>query len=173
MKRNRAEFGTAVAVVLAAALIILLPLKLYAQQEYMTAWKLIEAEAEKFSDRIKMNGKITSQDYAELSSAIGVTGAVCEIELTIERSAEDMGEFLEGIPGNAYTETFGNDFGEKEYTWEILEELSSSGEVSLNAGDSYTVTVRKLTKSVAERIGAIFADTQIRKGVYTTGGTAG
>ncbi len=92
MKRNCANIGRYVAIVVAIVLLSLVPLKYVAEEAALDTEHSIQTSITELTNRIGSAGSISLADYEELSAYLDSVGGNYDVGISIERPAESTAE---------------------------------------------------------------------------------
>lgn len=150
IKSERGELGdslvTVVLIILAAVLMLIFPLMSTAEKTDDVAQLSVQSATDDFVDTIRTTGKITLDDYEKYLQTITATGNSFEPEILIQQLDEN--------PGVKVTQAEMTKIGENvyynKYTTQVMEELKSSGKMTLKEGDRVTVTVKNTNQTISQ-----------------------
>lgn len=161
IRRNMssADIGRWAAAAIVILFIFFLSVRSYASSTLETIESQVGNKLEEITGRVRLNHSLTKSDYKELVTYLSETGASFEVDMSI-------GHLKYADPG---MEEGADPFFDMIYTNAIADELDAYGLISLEKGDTFTVTARRRNKSVAERLTDIFISTRIRKTAFSSG----
>lgn len=141
---------TVVVIVVAAALIFVVPLMTMAERVDTTSQSQVEALVSDFVDEIRSTGKITQVKYDKFLEELGSYGYTFDVEIEVK--------VLDENPGKKTSQTAKDKIGENvyysEYTSQILDELSkaTNHEKQLKTGSIVSVTIKNTDLTFAQQM---------------------
>lgn len=139
---------TVVVIVVAAALIFVVPLVTMADRIDTTTQSQIEAIVSDFVDEIRSTGKITEDKYNKFLEQLGSYGYTFDVEMEVKNIDEN--------PGKKTSQTAKDKIGENvyfsEYTSQIEEDLEKYKVKDLNKGSIVSITVKNTDLTFAQQM---------------------
>lgn len=139
---------TVVVIVVAAALIFVVPLVTMADRIDTTTQSQIEAIVSDFVDEIRSTGKITEDKYNKFLEQLGSYGYTFDVEMEVKNIDEN--------PGKKTSQTAKDKIGENvyfsEYTSQIEEDLKNYKVKDLNKGSIVSITVKNTDLTFAQQM---------------------
>ena len=139
---------TVVAILLAAVLLIVIPLQVTSQRVDTMSKTDVDTLTSKFIDQVKVKGKITRDDYYAFQEALTSTGNTYDINMEIK--------ILDENPGKKTTQTARDKIGENVYysvyTSQIEDYFKDNDVYMLKEGDMASVTVRNTNLTIGQQL---------------------
>ena len=143
---------TVVAIFLAAILMFIFPLMTLAERTDDVSQLAVQTATTEFVDNVRTTGVMTMADYETYLSDISSTGNTFEVEILIQQLDEN--------PGVKTTQAEATKIGENLYyniyTTQVLEQLDSTGRITLKEGDLITVTAKNTNQTISQMIRNFF-----------------
>ncbi|MCI9063641.1 MAG: hypothetical protein HFJ17_03460 [Clostridia bacterium] len=137
---------TVVAIMVAVVIMGVFPLMAMANEKDKTAELAAQTATTEFVNNIRTTGKLTSNDYDNYVSTLAATGNSYNTELTLQ--------VLDENPAKKTTTgtTIGDNVYYTKYTTQIVEELGSSGKITLKEGDIVSVKAENTNITIAQQL---------------------
>ena len=143
---------TVVAIFLAAILMFIFPLMTLADRTDDISSLSVQTSTTEFVDGIRTTGKMTLEDYEEYLGELTSTGNTFDVEMLIQQLDEN--------PGVKTTQAEATKIGENLYyniyTTQIMNQLNSTGRITLKEGDIVTVTVKNTNQTISQMLRNFF-----------------
>ena len=137
-------FITVVAIMLAAVLILVMPVMTMADRVDTVSQTDIETKTSDFVNEIKSTGKLTPEKYSKFIEELTATGNTYNVEMEFK--------ILDENPGKKSIQTSKDKIGENVYysifTTQIENVINSGKNYNLKEGDIVNVTVRNTNKTL-------------------------
>ena len=143
---------TVVAIFLAAILMFIFPLMTLAERTDDISSLAVQTATTEFVDGIRTTGKMTLDDYESYLGELTSTGNTFDVEMLIQQLDEN--------PGVKTTQAEATKIGENLYyniyTTQIMNQLNSTGRITLKEGDIVTVTVSNTNQTISQMLRNFF-----------------
>ena len=143
---------TVVAIFLAAILMFIFPLMSLAERTDDISSLAVQTATTEFVDGIRTTGKMTLDDYESYLGELTSTGNTFDVEMLIQQLDEN--------PGVKTTQAEATKIGENLYyniyTTQIMNQLNSTGRITLKEGDIVTVTVSNTNQTISQMLRNFF-----------------
>ena len=144
--------STAFLYVLAAALMFGIPLMTLSSNNDDIAQLAVQAETQSFVDNVGKTGVVTEADYAAFEQAVSADGNAKEIEMQIG--------VLDENPGKKVTQANATKYGENVYYYTYTSQnrdlLRTNGEILLNQGSEFAVSVKNKYPTLGDTFNNFF-----------------
>ena len=145
-------FITVVAIMLAAVLILVMPVMTMADRVDTVSQTDIETKTSDFVNEIKSTGKLTPEKYSKFIEELTATGNTYNVEMEFK--------ILDENPGKKSIQTSKDKIGENVYysifTTQIEDVINSGKNYNLKEGDIVNVTVRNTNKTLSQTLKNFF-----------------
>ena len=145
-------FITVVAIMLAAVLILVMPVMTMADRVDTVSQTDIETKTSDFVNEIKSTGKLTPEKYSKFIEELTATGNTYNVEMEFK--------ILDENPGKKSIQTSKDKIGENVYysifTTQIENVINSGKNYNLKEGDIVNVTVRNTNKTLSQTLKNFF-----------------
>lgn len=144
---------TVIAIMLAAVLLIVMPVITMADRADDISKTDVETMTSNFVNEIRTIGKLTSENYDKFVEELNSTGNTYDIEMEFK--------ILDENPGKKSTQSVKDKIGENVYysvfTTQIIEALESSNKIyNLKEGDIISVSVKNTNLTLAQQMKNFF-----------------
>lgn len=143
---------TIVAIFLAAILMFVFPMMTLADRTDDISSLAAQTATTELVDGIRTTGKVTIDDYEKYLSDLASTGNTYDVEITIQQLDEN--------PGVKTTQAEATKIGENLYyniyTTQVLEQLDSTGRITLKEGDIVTVSAKNNNQTISQMLSNFF-----------------
>ena len=145
-------FITVVAIMLAAVLILVMPVMTMADRVDTVSQTDIETKTSDFVNEIKSTGKLTPEKYSKFIEELTATGNTYNVEMEFK--------ILDENPGKKSIQTSKDKIGENVYysifTTQIEDVINIGKNYNLKEGDIVNVTVRNTNKTLSQTLKNFF-----------------
>ncbi len=139
---------TIVVIVLAALLIVVLPVMTMADRFDTTSQAEVEAIVSNFVEEARTKKVVTQEGYAQFKENLGSLGYTFDVNVELKSIDEN--------PGKKTLQTTKDKIGENgyvsAYTTQFEEQLEKSGKIKLNTGDMILVSVVNANPTFAQQL---------------------
>ena len=161
-------FITVVAIMLAAVLILVMPVMTMADRVDTVSQTDIETKTSDFVNEIKSTGKLTPEKYSKFIEELTATGNTYNVEMEFK--------ILDENPGKKSIQTSKDKIGENVYysvyTTQIQDVLNSNNTYKLKEGDIFSVNVKNTNQTLAQQLKNFFY-TVVGNDTYTIAASHG
>ena len=136
---------TIVAIFLAAILMFVFPLATISEMNDNEALAIVQSYTTEFVNKIRTKGKITRDDYNAYVQKLHATGNSYDVDFKVQIADTNPGKKTEN-------QQIGDTTYYGVYTSQIMNELDSTGQVTLKEGDFIIVSVKNTNTTISQMI---------------------